>query len=248
MPSYLDPDYDYWSENPSPYGKKDPRDLDPRLPPQLSPRFTWGKSSRETKANWLQEEIGRLVHEGGGEAKRIQGVEERNQEAGLQRLQGAYDRSLVPTIDDETERMLVAQQTAGISKNYLEQTGQIRNFLGSAGITGGGVGAGLLQKATLSKLGQIADTRTQVRIERAREDMRDRQRALLGAHTVSQFQTNEPSTAWLQFLTGLTNMRFGQQQGEMARSAAKDQAKASETAGYLSAGANLFSGAFQYLG
>jgi len=208
----------------------------------------WAKTARETKLNFLSDQVNKIFGAAAGEAKRLGLEEERRYHEGLSRVKGAYEKSLVPTISDETERMLEAQASDVASRDFKRDIGQIRNFLGGAGVTGGGIAAGLGSQARIARLGKISDARTQLRIDKAREDAADRQRALLGAERVSAFEGQDPSTAWVQFLTNALLFRGGQQAAAAQEYAAKKSASASNSAGIFGAIGDIVGSAFSFLG
>ena len=191
----------------------------------------WGKSARETKRNFYEDQINQTLGAGFNEAKRLNSEEE-NRGAAQQRIvEDALPQANKPTWTDESFNMALGQGTSAGANDFLGGMDSLRSYLGGAGVTGGGLAAGLASNLELGRLGQITDSRRALYIERTKQDALDRARNFQNSLTYGNIVNRQPSSVYANFLNDLAGVRLGQAGLLEQRSAAKDAASAAKSAG-----------------
>lgn len=203
----------------------------------------WGGAARETKNDYLQNQINKTLGAGYGEAQRVGAEAESRGAKAEQTMTDAYNASKRPSLSMEDINRLLTESGDASAKSFLGNIGSLRSYLGGAGITGGGLAGGLATGAELQRLGQITDAKRGLMIEKARLDAQDLARNFNNAQSLATFQNRPVDTTVMDFLGDVTGIRLGQQGVLAELSAAKDQASASRSSGLLQGIGGIATGA-----
>ena len=202
------------------------------LPKEQFPKG-WGKSARETKSNFLQDQVNAILGGGYTEAKRLNAEEEKRGASMQGIIEQALPQANAPTWTPEAIATASGAATSSSANDFLGGMGSLRSYLGGAGITGGGQAAGLASNLELSRLGQITDSKRAVYLQVQKDQALDRARNFQNSLVYANAVNRTPSSVYMQFLGDAAGIRLAQQGNEAQRSAAKDAANASKQAGWM---------------
>lgn len=191
------------------------------------------KSAKKMK--FFNDQIDTLLGEGYGEAKRLGGVEESRGQKMEDIVAGALPAANAPTWTDEAFNNALTGGSDAAGHDMLSGMNSLRSYLGGAGVTGGGLAAGLATNLELGRLGQVTDSRRALFLERTKQDALDKARNFQNALTYANAVNRPPSTVYADFLADATNFRGQQLGAEYARDAGKKARKAGKDAGELGA-------------
>lgn len=188
----------------------------------------------------------------GETAHRLEAEEERRGAAWQDYLERASASANVPTITDETIRRQFASRSDSATGDFLDRMGSLREYMGSSGVTGGGVTAGIAANAEVERLRAMTQTRGDLMAFKATQDALDRQRAFDRAQAVGQAIARPVSMLGADYANQALATRLTQLGVERnyqgAIYGANAQRQASESASRDSLIGSLAGGAFGILG
>lgn len=193
----------------------------------------WGKSSRQSKTSFLMGRAENAIDAGGAEAKRLTEEEERRGGAMEKIIKDSLPAANAPTMTDESIRLAMSDRTDEAARRTNASMSMLRSQLGGAGVTGGGMAAGLASQVELARQGQITDSRRSLYIEKVRSDAIDRARNFQNNLVYANAVNRDVSMIEMDWLTGLAGLRQNQLGGQQAANSAKDAANAAEDAGWM---------------
>lgn len=158
-------------------------------------------------------------------------------------LENQFAAANQPTISDQMARQMYSREADQIGSGSLRDLSGLRSSLGGAGITGGGLAAGLGAQIELARLGQLTGAKREVAITKAQTDAEDRARQFQRAMGLGEFMNQSPSMIGLDVLGSMSDIRLGQELGERQVEAASRSARATERAGKTAAAGSVLSGA-----
>lgn len=211
------------------------------LPPSLSYDFVdpvsgannWSKADRNSKFNFLDQQFNASLGALDTEAKRIRDTEESRGGAAETLIGQALPAANAPTWTDESIRTALGQGSDAAGQDFLKGQDALRSYLGGAGVTGGGLAAGLGTNLELGRLGQVTDARRSFYLDKVRTDAADRARNFQNTLTYANAVNRPVSGAYADYLSNLSQLRLGQYGLEKGYFANKDKAKAAEDAGWM---------------
>lgn len=127
-------------------------------------------------------------------------------------------------------------------KDYLKQMDALRSYIGGAGVTGGGVAAGLAQQFELARLGQVTDTRRSLMVEKAKMDAADRVRNFNNTLVLAQQVQRSPSMIGMDWIQNVLGYRNNQLAVEKQEAAADEANKTARKAGQWQAVGSVLGG------
>lgn len=172
------------------------------------------------------------------EGLRLRDVEDDRFARASERLTRSVDRLPQTFSDADYEEFLRNEFAAGATEaaeRSLDDFGAARSRLGSAGITGGGVAAGLAQQAELRRMRDTRSTyaRAKVDLKKAKmdADAADALRDLEAEFNLAQFNNQSPSLLGLDSLTNQTELDLTRLGLFLGREASDQLARAGKKAG-----------------
>lgn len=185
----------------------------------------------------------------GGESFRLRDLEETRGAETLDYLKDEAAKASKPSMTDQDVSLFESKAGDVAGSTFLHNMASVREYLGGANITGGGVASGLVLNAEMQRLGQNLDARRDAQIRKIASDAADRTRNFQNAALVAAQMNRPVAMEGADFLNQLTQVRYGQQGLATEKEAAKDSAKASKKASdnglfgdLISGGLGLLSG------
>lgn len=219
----------------------------PAKPPQIAiPGATindrYAEWMRERDANgwkprmvdWYQREAESNLGMGETEAKRLRDLEEARGARAEGMIGSAVSAANVPTMTDQDIRRSFGRSTDDASKGMMGQMGSLRSYLGGAGITGGGLAAGMAAQFQLARAGQMTDARRALFLEKSKTDALDRARNFQNQLTYASAVNRPVSMLYSDWLGQSAGIRLGQSGVERQYMAGKAAADAQKDAGLMS--------------
>jgi len=194
----------------------------------------WAGSARETKRNYYFDQINQILGAGGAEAEKLYNLEESRGQKMEDIVRGAAADANVPTMSEQDIRRQFGRSADDSTKSMLGQMDSLRSYLGGAGITGGGLAAGMAAQFQLARAGQMTDARRALFLEKSKADALDRARNFQNQLTLASAVNRPVSMLKSDWLGQMAGIRLGQEGILEQRSAAKDAAEASKQAGIMS--------------
>lgn len=138
-----------------------------------------------------------------------------------------------PTLTQADIDNMLGDQIDATGGQYLDNMNNLRDYLGAAGITGGGIGAAMAQQYAQARSGQVMDARRSTMIEKAKMDAADRARNF--QNTLAYASTIKgPSMIGMDWLQNVLELRLAQKGLRVQEKSAKNAAKAAQTGGIIS--------------
>lgn len=178
--------------------------------------------------------VDKIVGAGSQYAFGLADVEEQRGQRAEDLVRGALNETDKPSMSQgDIDRMFGAEADRA-SSSFIENIGALRDMLGGAGITGGGLPAALASQMELTRQGQITDARRSLMIEKSKMDAADRMRKFNNSLTLAQIVARSPSAVGLDWLNQILQLRLSQGALERQDHAATEAAKAAGKAGTMS--------------
>ncbi len=197
--------------------------------------WDWADSGRKEKMGWYHSQVNEVLRAGGTEANKLYNMEEARGQRAEDIVGKAAQDANKPTMTDQDIRRQFGQSADASGEEMLGKMSGLRAYLGGAGVTGGGLAAGMAAQYQLARSGQMTDARRALFLEKSKTDALDRaanfQRQMAYASAVNR-PVSMIRSDWLNNMAGI---RLGQQANEIQRSAAKDAANAAKEGGMLGA-------------
>jgi len=194
----------------------------------------WAGSARESKANWYHSQVNQVLKAGGDEAAKLYNMEEGRGQRMEDIIGAALPEASKPTMTDQDIRRSFGRDADTSASEMIGKMSGLRSYLGGAGITGGGLAAGMAAQYQLARAGQMTDARRALFLEKSKTDALDRARNFQNQLTYASAVNRPVSMIRSDWLNNMAGIRLGQQGVEAQRSAAKDAANASKQAGMMS--------------
>lgn len=199
------------------------------------------KSARETKTKWQQKQVATNLADYGNEAYAARDEEERRGAEAERLIREAAHKADKPTITQDEINRRFSREADRASDNYLAEMGQLREYAGESGITGGGEIAGIASNALLRKFAALTTAKGDLMSFKATSDALDRQKAFDRSTVVAAAASRPVSMLGIDFQNQALQTRLGLYGVEQSRQAAKAAAEASKPGvlDYVSAAAPL---------
>lgn len=181
----------------------------------------------------LGDSVNELIQYGGKMADYAAGKEESAWAEQSSVVKAGMDAANKPTLTQADIENMLGQKIDATGGQYRDGMNSLRDYLGGAGITGGGIGAALAQQYALARTGQVMDARRSTMIEKATMDAQDRARNF--QNTLAYASTIKgPSMIGMDWLQNVLELRLNQGAIMAQKDAAKTAANASKQAGIMS--------------
>ncbi len=154
-------------------------------------------------------------------------------------LLGNFAENTGPSITaEDIDRMFAAD--ADRATEFAEgDLDFLRGHLGAAGITGGGLAAGLGTNIELKRLGQVTNARRDLRIFKAQQDAQDALRNLQFGQNVAGFLAQEADETRLAVMSEVLGVDLTVLGRELSHKEARDLANAQERSAAIGVGGQL---------
>lgn len=204
----------------------------------LSQDYGLGQTDREFAQSKSAIGRGAVIAEG----FRVRDENNANRQRAQDFLTSNFERNTRTTITEDDINRMFAAEADRISAGAETSQDFLTGFLGSAGITGGGLAAGLASNLNLERLGQVTNARRDLRIFKAQQDFQDSTRNLTFGRDVASVLGRETDETGLAVLAEVLGVDMSVLGAEFAHEAASKAASAAEKAALIG-GAGQIAGA-----
>lgn len=142
----------------------------------------------------------------------------------------------------------MGRATDAASGQALDQWKGLRDMLGGAGVTGGGLAAGLGSQIELGRLNQIQGSKRDLAIFETERRAKSASDQFLRSLGVADVMNQGPSVYLSDYINSVADQNTNLQLGNMQLDAAKQSAKAQKQSGLMSGIGQLFGGALSLFG
>lgn len=257
--------FDWWgTSKPKGGGGSTPAPVDPApsVPPvgygarpgSTRPTFGSGPGSVLSRPDtpWndkdLREFIDKSIDYGSEYVDWISAEEERRGQAAEDIVRGAASAFDKPSMTDQDISRMMTTAGDRSAREFKSNMGNLRSYLGGAGVTGGGVAAQLGTNYEAQRQGVLTDATRSLFEKRVAQDALDRQARFNAQLQVAGIVGRDPSTAPMDWLTTASSLRLGEFSTiEQLQEAARAR-KASERAGVMSGIGGILGGLGPLLG
>lgn len=184
------------------------------------PSLLGGTTPYKLPGAWGQ--MGPLIDQGLG-AYQTEAFNVRDQENAAGARQEEYLRSH-PSMSQAQIDAMYQSQSSQASKAFRSNMGGLRDYMGSSGVTGGGLPAGMAAQFAMARRGSLIDAKRSLLVDKAVSDAKDNS-------MIAQSIGRSPSTAGVDALASILQTRLGEMGISADYEAAKAQAKATKDAG-----------------
>lgn len=166
------------------------------------------------------------------EAGRLADTEDSRRGETLGFLRGEFDRANADSAIKPGEMaMRLGRATDAATGQSLDQWSTLRDALGSAGITGGGLAAGLGSQIELGRLGQITGAKRDLAIYESERQAKSASDRFLRSLGLAEYMNQGPSMALMDQLNNVISVNLNRDLGRMQLMAAREGADATRDAG-----------------
>lgn len=156
----------------------------------------------------------------------------------------AADRGMTP----EEINLRMGRATDAATGQSLDQWGALRDMLGGAGITGGGLAAGLGAQIELGRLGQIQGSKRDLMVYEAERRSKAASDQFLRSLGLAEMMAQGPSDRLLGTMEGIFDYRQNERLGRAEVSLAREGLEAQSRAGDQAFWGSIFQGGLGVLG
>ncbi len=214
-----------------------------RTDPRQSGWSGWTAPPQKKKPD-SGELVDQALGEARGEAERLTGEEESRGSQMIDILRNAIAKAGTPTLSQRDIDMEFGRDSDAANQDFLSGIHNVRSMLGASGMTGqGSWAAGLGKALKANQLTSLIGSRRDLMLKKSTSDAFDRMKQLEGEEKLAEAVNRPVSMINSDFMQMLTGIRLSQQQGYLARGAAKDAADAQKESGMLSGIGGLLGGA-----
>ena len=148
-------------------------------------------------------------------------------------VRGALEKSSGPAMSQKDQDLAFASEADRVGQGFNDDIASLRNYLGGAGITGGGYAAGLASQYQLARMGQITDARRSLQLEAAKMNTAKKMADFNNTLSLASIVNRDPSMIGMDWTQNILDLRLQQQGVEKQDRAAREQAKAAKKAGTM---------------
>jgi hypothetical protein len=192
--------------------------------------------------DWYQREGESMLGQGETEARRLNNLEESRGQRMEDIIGAALPEASKATMNEQDIRRQFSRDADAAGGDMLSRMGALRSYLGGAGVTGGGMAAGMASQYNLARMGQTTDARRALFIEKSKADALDRARNFQNQLTFASAVNRPVSMLYSDYLGQAAGIRLGQSGVERQYMAADKAADAAKDAGKWSAIGSFGSG------
>lgn len=181
----------------------------------------------------LERSIQKIVGAGSQQAFGLDKVIEGRGRAAEDLVRNALAQSSGPAMSQKDQDLAFASEADRVGQGFNDDIASLRNYLGGAGITGGGYAAGLASQYQLARMGQITDARRSLQLEATKMNTAKKMADFNNTLSLASIVNRDPSMLGMDWTQNVLDLRLQQQGVEKQDQAARAQAKASKKAGTL---------------
>lgn len=226
----------------------------PQAPPTLgditlpAPFTTAVPPLREETPTSHAEATNEALYNAQTEAFRLANEEEKRGARAEDVVEAATQAANVPTLDENAIGLAFGQDVDATAPEFLGNMRSLRDYIGGAGITGGGAAQALATQFEMGRLGQVTDAKRSLFLEKAQTDTLDRVRNFQNQMALATQIQRPVAMQWSDQLQDLTGVRLAQEGLESAEDQAAISAKATKDAGKKSQTGSIIGGALGAIG
>ncbi len=208
----------------------------PIQPPTFDPDiFRQG----QTGGNDLAQSIEKILGAGGSYAQGLAQTEDSGHAEMTKTIEDALAKSSGPAWTEQDTASAYGQNADEAAAPYLRNVGNLNDILGSAGHTGGGMGAALAANYDLARVGQILSANRSTQLEAVKLNANKKMADFQNTLALASAQGQSPSAIGMDWLTNVLGLRLEQNASNRADENAKRLASAQKNAGWMSLAGSL---------